>query len=480
MVSNTIIQTLKLDFHAGSPTGNGNSIERQVNDWKDHYLLSVLQSWMDEVDTEEIHVRMEQLEIQVSSSSANWQEDVLRQVKQQLMSKIREEQSFRKFSVDYQPAIIKKEIERQGKGQTAQRRSGIYNRIKNSGASGNTDELIEHILHHGTLPWWSGHLTIAAIRERINEWIHENEMDKKNWFVFNTERLRVSKLFAGQLLLKFFNKYNTQSTERLTELYRATQKFKATEEEMVSFNGYIEEFFLKMLAFDSAASFSEAINKTAKPGEHSTEKMNAGIKMHDQLQPVVQSVVNKTGNENKEDARPLADRLRTYTNTQEEAIFIANAGAVLFAPFLPALFAKLDLLNKGELKDVEACLSLIHFAATGINDAGEFELVLPKILCGLHPSQPAFYKPLNREQQEEVTNMIESVITYWATLRNTSQQTLRETFFSRHGKLYRSNDSWQLLVEQNAVDVLLQSVSWNFSMIRFSWMPWMLITEWNY
>lgn len=493
MPSESIIQSLQINFNAESSAGSESNIEQNVYKWKDDYLIPGLNSWINEFDKLPIHLRLDKLEIQVSSSSKNWQKDVLQQVEHQLVSKIRELQSGIKhadvlqtvknlaeqpagiFSLNNQPDSIITAYEQQSKAQSTENRFGSYNSKKNTTASDNTEDLLACILQHGILPWWSEHLGIVTIRERIDEWIRENEMSGSTWFVFNTERLRVSKLFAGQLLLKFFEKYGTQTTERLTALYQAIQKLKATDEQTVSFDGFIEDVFLNMPAFDSANSFAHAINKIAEPGKHRLEK----YKELDKLQTVAQSIVNRTDKQKKEDAILLVKKLSVNFNS-EKAIFIANAGAVLFAPFLPVLFTKLDLLNKGELKDVEACLSLIHYTATGINDAGEFELVLPKILCGLPPSEPAFYKPLNEIQREEVTNLIQSVIVYWASLKNTSPQTLRETFFCRKGKLYRSNDSWQLLVEQNAVDVLLQSVAWNFSMIKFSWMKEMLMTEWNY
>jgi hypothetical protein len=79
---------------------------------------------------------------------------------------------------------------------------------------------------------------------------------------------------------------------------------------------------------------------------------------------------------------------------------------------------------------------------------------------------------------KEVDEMLLSLIEYWAVLKNTSIDGLRESFLKRNGKLSRLNDEWLLQVEQKPFDMLVQQLPWSISMIKLPWMTHLLKTEW--
>ena len=63
-----------------------------------------------------------------------------------------------------------------------------------------------------------------------------------------------------------------------------------------------------------------------------------------------------------------------------------NAGIVLLHPFLKNLFTRLGLVKDNVFVDEDArvtCIYLIHYLGTGRTEAGEYELPLAKLLCGL-------------------------------------------------------------------------------------------------
>ena len=74
--------------------------------------------------------------------------------------------------------------------------------------------------------------------------------------------------------------------------------------------------------------------------------------------------------------------------------------------------------------------------------------------------------------------MLQSVLEYWTILKNTSIESLRESFLMRAGKLSFDGKEWLLQVEQKGYDVLLQNLPWNISMIKLPWMKYLLRTEW--
>lgn len=176
------------------------------------------------------------------------------------------------------------------------------------------------------------------------------------------------------------------------------------------------------------------------------------------------------------------EQLQNRTIMEEDGIFISNAGLVLVAAFLPALFAKLNLTADNVITQTTDAVCLLNVIATGNTPVDETELVLPKLLCGLHPSQAIEVSSfqLSDAMQEEMKNMLSSVIEYWNVLGDTSVECLQESFLKRNGKLMLHKGEWIVQVEQQPYDMLLQQLPWNMTMIQLPWMKQMLKSEWFY
>jgi hypothetical protein len=163
-----------------------------------------------------------------------------------------------------------------------------------------------------------------------------------------------------------------------------------------------------------------------------------------------------------------------------EGYFIQDAGLILLAPFLSTLFERLALASSGELKDPAAAMALLHFLATGREAPAEFQVVLPKVLCGWPLDKPvSLPEALAADTKAEARQLLESVIGHWAILKNTSVEGVQESFLQRPGKLsLTARGDWLLQVEQKAYDMLLQQLPWSFSWTRLPWMRETLRTEW--
>jgi hypothetical protein len=163
----------------------------------------------------------------------------------------------------------------------------------------------------------------------------------------------------------------------------------------------------------------------------------------------------------------------------QEGIYIDNAGAVIFAAFIPAVFKELGLEKNDLIVNPNLAAMIIQFCVTGNSKIAEYELVLPKILCGLDIEFPVNTNTkITAGQMKEVDKMLLSLIEYWSAIKNTSIEGLRESFFKRSGKLSRMNNEWLLQVEQKSFDMLLQQLPWSISMIKLPWMENLLKTEW--
>jgi hypothetical protein len=170
-------------------------------------------------------------------------------------------------------------------------------------------------------------------------------------------------------------------------------------------------------------------------------------------------------------------------SVDEEGIFVRNAGLVLLHPFLNTFFNRLLLIKNNGFPDPagqQKALYLLHYLATGRTEAEEYELVIPKILCA-YPLKKPVEKDIriSVKEKEEADQLLEEAIMQWEVLKNTSPSGLREGFLQRNGKLFSKNEKEYIQVETNSIDVLLDRLPWNLSIIKLPWMKQMIRVEWR-
>ena len=167
----------------------------------------------------------------------------------------------------------------------------------------------------------------------------------------------------------------------------------------------------------------------------------------------------------------------------EEGLFVQYAGIVLIHPFLSTLFKRLQWVKEGKFEEDQSkqkALHLLHYAATGREEAEEYELVVPKILCNWPLAMPIERDvELNKNELDETDRMLIAVIEQWPVLQNTSADGLREGFLQRKGKYFKRNDKRYLQIESASIDVLLDQLPWNMGIIKLPWMKDMLWVEWR-
>ena len=165
-----------------------------------------------------------------------------------------------------------------------------------------------------------------------------------------------------------------------------------------------------------------------------------------------------------------------------EALFINNAGIVIAAPYLPRLFSMLGLAGEKAFVDAAAAergVLLMQYAVTGERQAPEPLLLLNKILCGLPLEWPVGrdFEPSPAER-DAVDGLLRAIIGHWTALGQTSVAGLRQTFLQREGRLEHSDDTWQLQVQPQTFDVLMDRLPWGFSIIKYPWMREVLHVQW--
>jgi len=177
------------------------------------------------------------------------------------------------------------------------------------------------------------------------------------------------------------------------------------------------------------------------------------------------------------------DLLFSDEQVPEEGILIPNAGVILVHPFLATFFDRLGLRQEKTFKDLDArqqAIYLIHYLATGQRTAPEYELLLPKMLCGYALEMPLPHDILLTDEAcAEGGLLLQNVVQRWEKLKNSSVDALREGFLQRNGKLYNRNDRLSLQVEGSSIDVLLDFLPWNLSLVKLPWLKDILYVEWR-
>lgn len=160
-----------------------------------------------------------------------------------------------------------------------------------------------------------------------------------------------------------------------------------------------------------------------------------------------------------------------------------NVGVILLHPFLKSFFEESQLLDSNEkfrnFEAAEKAVGLLHFMATGQTEVEECELSFQKIICGIPlcmPIQATF--DISEAEKQETEKMLNAAIRYWSSLRNTKVNGLREAFLQREGKIEQDDQSIVLQVERKTMDILLDKIPWNTSIVKLPWLDKMIRVDW--
>ncbi|MBW8686817.1 contractile injection system tape measure protein [Chitinophaga rhizophila] len=168
--------------------------------------------------------------------------------------------------------------------------------------------------------------------------------------------------------------------------------------------------------------------------------------------------------------------------SEQEAITIRNAGLVLLHPFFSTYFSKLDLLTKGKFNDEKArqkAIRLLQLLVDGQTGHAEHELLLNRVMCNAPWEEPLDPDvDITAADRELSSQLIGVAIQQWPKMRNSSQESFRASFLQREGLLWQTEEAWIIRIHQRSYDIILQTLPWSYGMMRFSWLPKPIYTEW--
>jgi hypothetical protein len=157
-------------------------------------------------------------------------------------------------------------------------------------------------------------------------------------------------------------------------------------------------------------------------------------------------------------------------------------GIILIAPFLPAFFSELKLIDDGKFigeAEQYKALHLLNYIGSGKTSSPEYALMLHKLLCGIELTTPVPKTiKLSAAEKKEALLFLDDIAGQWTALRSTSGKAFRDTFFRRNGILEKKDTVWLLRVERGPMDIMLDTLPWTISIIRAPWMQQLLQVEW--
>lgn len=167
----------------------------------------------------------------------------------------------------------------------------------------------------------------------------------------------------------------------------------------------------------------------------------------------------------------------------EEGIYVQHTGLILLHPFFKSFFQRTNLVAEGRFNNrttQEKAIHLLHYLVTGSMEAEEHLLAVPKIICGWPLEEPVSWEAgLTAIETSEANDLLNAAIAQWTILKNTSADGLREGFLQRSGKAQVKNGNMHFLIESSAIDVLLDHLPWNLSMIKLPWLNELIRVEWR-
>ena len=167
----------------------------------------------------------------------------------------------------------------------------------------------------------------------------------------------------------------------------------------------------------------------------------------------------------------------------EEGLFLKNAGLILLHPFFQFLFRNTGLSKGGVFIDriaQQKAIYLLHYIACGETRADEHMLAMPKLICGWPVTELiAVDAGLTESMLTEADDLIRAAIAQWTILKNTSVEGLRESFLQREGKVFTKAEKLYIQIEKKSIDLLLDHLPWNISIVKFPWLKDIMWVEWR-
>lgn len=336
-------------------------------------------------------------------------------------------------------------------------------------------------LYTGVMPWTYEDSEMDLAKQVTQEVL--SRLDDKDWMASFFERLSTD----DAAFYRFFNLLDDETIQMVLRapFFVEISKVRASQAMNPQKLDYLDRHQLLALAYSWI--------KKKERKEERAEKNKLGNDGVAYEKSVEQQIVAKTTN----DAELFKDLTATFDKAvdsmkrqmvsddeSEKHCLVDDAGLVILHPFLPALFERLGYLDEERifvsLALQERAVHLLRWLAGYELPHLDYQMPLEKVLCDL----PLAY-PMGSEieftdmEKEEGRQVLRSVCQYWKPLNDTSPEGLQRSFLQRHGSIAYEDNTWIVRVEGQALDILLDDLPWEISLLLLPWKEEMIMVEWQ-
>lgn len=159
-------------------------------------------------------------------------------------------------------------------------------------------------------------------------------------------------------------------------------------------------------------------------------------------------------------------------------------GLMMLSPFLATLFRRMGLLEKNsfisEAEQLKAYKVLMTIPKIDEEKEYEYQDLIPRIITGIAPEDTIHFVPeLTEVELLEIRNFLGAVLSQWPVMSNATIRGFIESFLIRDGKVWKDGSIWKIEVNGHGADMILQTLNWGFSTMKFPWTPYLIETSWQ-
>ncbi len=159
-----------------------------------------------------------------------------------------------------------------------------------------------------------------------------------------------------------------------------------------------------------------------------------------------------------------------------------NCGIIFLQPYVNQLFEEQELLLNNKFENraakIKAIQLLYYLATSKVGFAEAEDLSIFKILVEIPAEELiVFPKPLTKKEKDVCEIVLQSLIKHWSALKNISIEGLQTQFIQREGLMNITENSIEINLEASAVDILLDQIPFNYSLIKLPWLEKLFVTK---
>jgi hypothetical protein len=472
-----LIRTTSVNFRFNGNI-SGLDLQEEVAAWCRGFLGPAIDSVLKDYDDLEEVISIDELKLDINLGNASdWQKELGERLFHQLREKIQA-----KIALQKEDIVIKSKS------------ASFY-------------EILAYFLKFGLFPWNADLKSMHDFKDELLKWSDSSSSSELKKLLAEHQDSRsikrITSLLDEDVFEIFISKITKENRETIAVIFKdisAIISSLATDRQMQQ--NFFRDLKEKLIKYAAEAPSEKIIAFAVEEWmeeimEHhpvNPEKMDLSSISTVEMKMIIRELKKniqlssgqkplKSGKSKRKSHFPIekeAEKIKEELDKElKEGFYVNNAGAVIIASFLPMLFFRTGITADNRILDEATALAMVNYCITGRNEAAEFELLLPKVLCGIAPESIIEIDPLTDENAiREADEMLKSVIEHWSVLKETSIDGLRESFLQRNGKLVFSGEEWLLFVEKNTYDMLLEHLPWNIQMIKLPWMKNRLTTIW--